>query len=116
MRGAGNHPGRAVPSTVAPPPYRGAMDHCGDHSAEVVRAEPGACRRVAIRPAAHRGRHPYELPGARAMGVRGMVGRRRICLWSCERHVEDLRTCGPSGSRGLGAQPATGTGSWIQRG
>ena len=73
------------------------MDH-RDHYANAVRAEPGVCWRMVSRGPGYRVDTPTDCPEPVKWTGRGIVGRRRMRLRSCERHVEGLDDVHPVGT------------------
>ena len=65
------------------------MDHI-DYYANAIRAEPGVCWRMVSRGAGYRVDTPTDCPEPVRWVGRTMVGRKRMRLWSCCRHVEGL--------------------------
>jgi hypothetical protein len=65
------------------------VDHIG-HYANAVRAEPGVCWRMVSRGPGYRVATPTDCPEPLQWIGRAMVGRKRMRLWSCGRHVEGL--------------------------
>jgi hypothetical protein len=74
---------------VTGPAYSVLVNH-RDHYANAVRAEQGVGWRMISRGPGYRVGTPTDcLDPVRWMG-RAMVGRKRMRLWSCERHAEGL--------------------------
>ena len=68
-----------------------------DHCANAVRAEPGVCWRMVSRGPGYRVDTPTDCLEPVEWIGRAMVGRKRMRLWSCCRHVWGLDELRPVG-------------------